>query len=1222
MPNRYPRKRFNSCFGLRGFSCSDNNRLGNPLSRTLRFEPLEDRRLLSVDLVTKAAISPVTAWGNSSISPNALSADGRYTVFSSDASNLVSGVAIASGVQNIYRFDRVTGEVLLVSVNAAGTASGNGASINPVISADGSVVAFQSDANNLHPLDTNSDKADVFARNLATNTTHLVSIDAAGTGSGNRASINPAISADGNLVAFLSSSSNLHTLDTSLLSDFFARNLATGTTYLVSVDSTGTGGGNSNVPTYSKPVINSDGTVVAFQSTASNLHVLDNDSGLDIFARNLATGTTHLVSVNKTGTESGKGFSYNPVISADGNVIAFESLASNLHGLYSTRRDIFARNLATDTTYLVSVDVTGTTGGNSDSLNPVISADGNVVAFESDASNLHALATPSRSGIFARNLTTGMTHLVSVNVSGTGGGDYDSTNPVISADGNIVAFQSSAKNVHVLDANSSIENDIFARNLTTGTTYLVSVDATATSGGHSDSITPVISADGNVVAFKSGASNLINRDYNVSADVFVRDIGNGGTQAASRRHPEMPSSSTAGGSSTTNPNAVSADGRYVAFSSTASNLVSGIEVASGLRNIYRFDRLTNEMLLVSVNIAGTGGGDSDSTNPVISADGNVVAYESDARNLLPLEKNNIYSDVFARNLATGTTYLVSVNTTGTGGGDRHSTDPVISADGNIVAFESDARNLHALDNNNRPDIFARNLATGTTHLVSINPAGTGSDNRSSTKPAISADGNVVAFVSKDVFARNLMMGTTLLVSVDVTGAGGGNGNSFDPVISADGNVVAFASVAENLHHLDNNNLQDIFARNLTTGTTYLISLDSTGTGSGNKNSYNPAISANGNVVAFESPATNLHALDTNSSSNSDVFARNLATGTTHLVSINAAGTGSGRRSSFNPVLSADGNMVAFESGADLHPWDISGAEVDVFVRHLATGITYFVSAPLTNMGGSGDSTDPAISADGNVVTFQTTATDLVQGDGNGEIDVFFATLVVASPPGNPGDFNRDGIVDAVDYILWRNMLGTTGLPVYSGADGDGNGAIGQGDYNVWRAHFGQTTANASALSVTNSDGIQLNAISDTIPSDDADLTIADSMSANMVVLTNSGAKLEAPAESDTRSDVAKFVRNWDSIAEWKSIDASGKFANHFSGQDIASSRLLRENALAAWMESRSIERRNSLLDFDTYFGEGSDANSNDDNCQCVDLAMEGLHQVVAAEVRTNALVCD
>jgi Tol biopolymer transport system component len=538
MPNRYHRKRCRGCFNPRSNSYLSGVRAGNPLSRPLRFEPLEDRRLLSVDLVSRAVVPSATGWGDSSISPNALSADGRYAVFISDASNLASGVAIASGVQNIYRFDRVTGEVLLVSVNAAGTASGNGASTNPVISADGNVVAFQSDANNLHPLDTNSDEADVFARNLATNTTHLVSINAAGTGSGNRASINPVISADGNVVAFLSSSSNLHTLDTSLLSDFFARNLATGTTYLVSVDSTGTGGGNSNVPIDSKPVISADGTVVAFQSTASNLHVLDNDTGLDIFARNFATGTTHLVSINTTGTESGKGFSYNPVISADGNVVAFESLASNLHSLRSTRRDIFARNLATDTTYLVSVDVTGTTGGNSDSLNPVISADGNVVAFESGASNLHALSTPSRSGIFARNLTTGTTYLVSVNVSGTGRGDYDSTKPVISADGNIVAFQSSAKNVHVLDANSSIEEDIFARNLTTGTTYLVSVDATATSGGNSDSTNPVISADGNVVAFENGASNLINRDYNVSADVFVRDIGNGGTQAASSRHPE------------------------------------------------------------------------------------------------------------------------------------------------------------------------------------------------------------------------------------------------------------------------------------------------------------------------------------------------------------------------------------------------------------------------------------------------------------------------------------------------------------------------------------------------------------------------------------------------------------------------------------------------------------------------------------------------------------
>ena len=185
-------------------------------------------------------------------------------------------------MQNIYRFDRVTGDVVLVSVNSAGTGGGNSTSDTPAISADGNVVVFSSDASNLHPLDTNT-TSDVFARNLATGITYLVSVNSAGTGSGNGASDSPVISADGNVVAFRSSSSNLHPFDTSTGSDVFARNLATGTTYLVSVNSAGTGSGNGSSDS---PVISADGNVVAFRSLARNLSSLKTSSTYyDLFAR-------------------------------------------------------------------------------------------------------------------------------------------------------------------------------------------------------------------------------------------------------------------------------------------------------------------------------------------------------------------------------------------------------------------------------------------------------------------------------------------------------------------------------------------------------------------------------------------------------------------------------------------------------------------------------------------------------------------------------------------------------------------------------------------------------------------------------------------------------------------------------------------------------------------------------------------------------------------------
>ena len=165
--------------------------------------------MLSADLVSKAAFPSYSA-GGSMLS--VLSANGRYVAFVN--SETLTGLSTTQGVQNIYRFDRVTGDVVLVSVNSAGTGSGNSTSDIPAISADGNVVVFSSTASNLHPLDTNS-TSDVFARNLTTGTTYLVSVNSAGTGSGNGTSDSPVISADGNVVAFRSSSSNLHPLDTS-----------------------------------------------------------------------------------------------------------------------------------------------------------------------------------------------------------------------------------------------------------------------------------------------------------------------------------------------------------------------------------------------------------------------------------------------------------------------------------------------------------------------------------------------------------------------------------------------------------------------------------------------------------------------------------------------------------------------------------------------------------------------------------------------------------------------------------------------------------------------------------------------------------------------------------------------------------------------------------------------------------------------------------------------
>src|SRR5205814_8121366 len=189
-------------------------------------------------------------------------------------------------------------------------------------------------------------------------------------------------------------------------------------------------------------------------------------------------------------------------------------------------------------------------------------------------------------------------------------------------------------------------------------------------------------------------------------------------------------------------------------------------------------------------------GNRDSSGSVIGADGRFVLFLSSASNLATNDDAGKYVDVFLRNRTNNTTSLLSVNVSGTGGGNGHSISPVISADGRFVAFESAASNLVADDANNVSDIFLRDLLTNTTSLVSVNRAGTGPGNGASTSPLISADGRYVAFVSAatdlvdndtnaatDVFVHDLQNGTTTLVSLRADGLTGGNGDSDSPAMT-------------------------------------------------------------------------------------------------------------------------------------------------------------------------------------------------------------------------------------------------------------------------------------------------------------------------------------------------------------------------------------------------------------------------------------------------------
>ena len=398
--------------------------------------------------------------------------------------------------------------------------------------------------------------------------------------------------------------------------------------------------------------------------------------------------------------------------------------------------------------------------------------------------------------------------------------------------------------------------------ITAQVTERVSVDSGGIEGNGWSGFTS-ISADGRYVVFTSYSSNFVPGDTEGFKDVFVRDHQRGKTECVSLDPQGAP------GDEDSLVASISADGRYVAFGSLASNLVSGDR--NEFVDVFVRDRQNAKTELVSIDAFGAQGND-DSSAPAITPDGRFVAFVSYASNLADGDMGG-FGDVFVLDRWTGTIERVSVDSFEVQGNSHSGVGgPSISADGRYVAFVSWAGNLVPGDTNTDPDVFVRDRRAGTTERVSVSSFGA-QGNHVSQLPSISADGRFVAFASGasnlvpgdtsglDVFVRDRWSGTTERVSVDAFG-GQGNDSSDWPSISADGRFVAFHSRATALVPGDSNWDVDTFVRDRRSGTTERVSVDSLGA-QGNNMSYQPSISADGRFVAFESLASNFVDADTN-----------------------------------------------------------------------------------------------------------------------------------------------------------------------------------------------------------------------------------------------------------------------------------------------------------------------------------------------------------------------
>jgi Tol biopolymer transport system component len=630
---------------------------------------------------------------------------------------------------------------------------------------------------------------------------------------------------------------------------------------------------------------------------------------------------------------AGNNHSSSAFISADGRYVAFVSGADNLvtNSLgqpLPTKSNVFLRDRLTQKTTLVSVDTSGVGGGNGDSFPAGLSSDGRYVLLESSASNLVAGDTNNASDVFVRDVVSGTTALVSVATDG-GFGDRDSRGAMMTADGRFVTFVSAASNLVTNDSNGI--NDVFVRDMLLGTTVLASPGATT---GFRGSVSPTLTPDGRFVALMSFAVGPTN--YNASGRVYLRDVVNAQTLPVGTNVYTAASNYFGGGAMVGYGQVISDDGRYVAFELSLSSGKPKAVVA-------RWDATTDNTDIIATNAVATL--DYETSRSLdMTPDGRFVVYSVDANN-----GGGTRAGIYRWDAQSNTTNLVTADLNGAPSLGLTAW-PTIDATGRYVTFYSTATNLAV----NAPvggfGLYLRDMVAGATTLVSpanaiVSPV---------SAPVMSSNAQVIAYDSTglvsggdpnqaDVFVRDLSTNATELISVrdaifnSITPSGPSAITS--SCLSSNGRYFAFSSRADDLVTNDSNRFRDVFVQDRVGGGTLLVSVNTNGV-AGNGPSTDASISANGRFVAFVSAASDLIAKDTNGVA--DIFVRDLASGTTALVSQTSDGAIANRASS-QPMISQDGRYVLFHSQAvNLQPGS-SGLD-NLYLRDTQLGTT----TPLTS----------------------------------------------------------------------------------------------------------------------------------------------------------------------------------------------------------------------------------------------------------------------------------
>lgn len=875
---------------------------------------------------------------------------------------------------------------------------GGGDSYSAFVTPDGRYVLFGSTANNLVATSNGTaysvprpQKVNAFLRDRAQQTTVLASVDPTGSRSGDEDSIPTGVSTNGRYALFEGSADNLivGAPGAPANTQIFMRDMLNGVTALVTVGTNSTCADGVS----SDSVMTPDGRYVAFSSLAGNLVVNDTNSIGDVFVRDLQTGVTVLASVGAQPATSSLQFSYgksksdSPVMTPDGRYVAFFSTASGLVPNVSTVGDIYVRDLVGNVTFCVSSNAHRFFSSASICYDQKISDDGQVVTFQASK-----MTSPTNAIIFRHHLQTGLDDIIS-----------NAPAPLAYQDAQVLDMTPDGRFVIYLGVTNSA-NAVYIWDGQTGTNSLVSVttNGLAPTSGICDS--PKVDSTGRYVSFFSTIAGLVtNTISSGSQDLYWRDL-----QAGITKLVDAGTNGTSVSRTFLDDYSMSANGAYVVFDSPDADLVTNDSNQSW--DVFLRNLTADSTELISAHasslISQTAGMGGLNQSVNISADGRYAVFCSTSRGLVP-DYTNLYYGIFGRDLANQTNFLISVDTNGLGNANGISWQPVISGDGQHVAFTSQANNLVAQDTNGATDVFIRNIQTGVTTLVSANANNNGSLGGASSSPAISFDGHYVLYFNSpsNIVLRDCILGTNYSLTT----------NGSCAAITQDGHYAAFFGKVNGLYGLyvwDSLAAQTIYT-NVTTSVSKIsistngqwlayISGSSLGMTDRLANS-NRTVSAgafgsraglrfsgDGRFLVYATAAANA-ASDTNQTQ--DVYVYDWQNATNLLVSQSFYFPQAPMGNSDCPDISADGRFIVYESAAaDIAPSDNNSFK-DIFLYDQQAGMTTLLSASDSGQGtANSQSLAPLFTGNGQTVAFQSWASDLVQGDFNQGEDAFIVQI--------------------------------------------------------------------------------------------------------------------------------------------------------------------------------------------------------------------------------------